>query len=335
MTADRARRTGFTLIELLVVIAIIAILIGLLLPAVQKVREAAARAACRNNLKQLALAANNYDSTNGALPAGMDVQHVGAILYLMPYLEQKNYFDGFSRRPDLFTFWWWDPVNRPPVTGLPWDNPPIPPAPAGRYGAEGQLAVLLCPVSVPPEQTMTVLLTQLEGIPGVDFTIGFPTDYSLISAAPGCYILTRSHYAPVAGDWIDRKYRGVFWYNKDGRGLPLVQVADGTSNTLMFGECGGMSFVIDRPIMTTPSVASGGLFTRHGIDEQTDYQRLTLYDGNGPLQFSTRHNQVIHFAFCDGSVRGLTNPAQWNGSNFTLFLRLGGYADGEVATDVE
>src|SRR5215467_5807022 len=98
MTRRLRRIMGFTLIELLVVIAIIAVLIGLLLPAVQKVREAAARASCQNNLKQIALAAHSYDASNEFLP-GIDTQAVGPLVRLMPYIELDNQYRLFSFRP--------------------------------------------------------------------------------------------------------------------------------------------------------------------------------------------------------------------------------------------
>lgn len=95
------RRQGFTLLQLLVVLAIFAILLGLLLPAIQKVREAASRMKSMNNLKQIALACANYESNNNTLPPGVDANNYSAAVYALPYLEANNIFQKIDMKKPL------------------------------------------------------------------------------------------------------------------------------------------------------------------------------------------------------------------------------------------
>ena len=105
-------RAAFTLIELLVVIAIIAVLIGLLLPAVQKVREAAARMSCTNNLKQMGLALHNYHDANNKFPWGHQDSTIFSLpwaVFILPYIEQGSLYNKFDTTKNFN-----DPVNQGP-----------------------------------------------------------------------------------------------------------------------------------------------------------------------------------------------------------------------------
>jgi prepilin-type N-terminal cleavage/methylation domain-containing protein/prepilin-type processing-associated H-X9-DG protein len=335
-------RKGFTLIELLVVIAIIAVLIGLLLPAVQKVREAANRMSCTNNLKQIALAAHNYHDTNRQFPSGMDEAHVGPLCYMLPFLEQDARYKNFSfDTPPITRLWYQNPANRPPSTGQ--TTYPPPPAPRTDYGGAGNMKTLLCPSATPPAATSTVLMFTATTANGkytynnalfsgpASGTVTF-----VFSSAPGAVVLGRSNYVAMAGYplyqlqdsngnnvGVPDQFAGMFMYKSNTQ---LTDVLDGTSNTIMFGEYASayVDFGAGNVLTgyTALAWAGGFMYTYWAPDAGQDRATNPL----GPYwRFGSRHPGVFNVALGDGSVRSLKNNIDYN-----TWVVMGGMRDGFV-----
>jgi len=329
------RRLAFTLIELLVVIAIIAVLIGLLLPAVQKVREAAARASCQNNLKQIALAAHSYDASNGCLP-GIDTLAVGPLVRLMPYIELDNQYRIFSFRPappgdttngpNIYFIWFRDPLNRPTTT----DSLPIP-RPPGTYGGEGQFRQFVCPAALPFDPSSTVIqAVNGPGAAGTDFNSAWGGSGTYwYSTQPGAQILGRTNYLASAGDPRRRNDRtstttpintvdakGLFYYQSKES---VRNVPDGTSNTIMFVENAGGMLAPGDPFFgtrmwTQNSWAWGIWYSAYGVCPNQNTPNgpgqncSTAADGLQSSVFaagSMHAGNIMMSALADGSVRGL------------------------------
>src|SRR5262249_37745171 len=179
------------------------------LPAVQKVREAAARIKCANNLKQIALACHNYESAYQTFPAGLDEAQTGPIVHLLPYLEQQNAYNNWSfDTPPITRAWYQNPANRPPSTGS--TSYPPPPAPRTMYGGEPKISTFLCPSAPDPKSYTTVFMFSAHNAGpsyppqyihannlypvGTDNTV-----YFVFSSAPGAIVLNRNNYLPIGG----------------------------------------------------------------------------------------------------------------------------------------
>jgi prepilin-type N-terminal cleavage/methylation domain-containing protein len=325
------RRHGFTLIELLVVIAIIAILIGLLVPAVQKVRAAAARAQCQNNLKQIALGAMNYESTFKKLPPGLigpnalppvappnppNGPMVGVLALILPYVEQGP-LDTLMR--STLPSGYFDPkntTNAAPYT-TPWWLGPSTAAPAGGNGSaivqasENQVPIFLCPSDGgqvnTPIQYLALYPHVGNPLPGLT---GFPT------SPPGVAALGRTNYCGVAGylgSATPGQYQGPF-YNRSLTTLISITVADGTSNTLMFGESIGDGNSGSRQYSHT-WMGCGLMPTAYGISNNTPAGQWYV--------FSSFHTNVVQFARCDGSVCAIIGSVPQ-----AMFLAVSGTSDG-------
>jgi prepilin-type N-terminal cleavage/methylation domain-containing protein len=302
------QRRGFTLIELLVVIALIAVLIGLLLPAVQKVREAAARMQCSNNLKQLGLGCHNYESVHTRLPPGYlgpipnerpygsdadRIQHVGLLVFLLPYLERDNIYKQLQVDFD---------VGR---VGLAWYLNA-----ANWQQAQTRIKLFECPsddLSDRPTQG-TVLAFHFFNyaapiIPDADDNTWLE---GVVLEPDNPTMLGRLNYFGCAGlsgrgtsqAWA--RYEGVFTNRSR---TALNHITDGTSNTLLIGEVDG-GWENGQRMYHGAWMGTGTMPTWSGLPPP---RRDFMYGAH----FASKHTGVVQFCFADGSVRPLRTGNSW------------------------
>jgi prepilin-type N-terminal cleavage/methylation domain-containing protein len=300
----RTIRCAFTLIELLVVIAIIAILIGLLLPAVQKVRESASRMKCQNNLKQLGVAFHNYHDTNGALPPGYSASgpYVNGATdtapgwawgaYILPFLEQQNLYNQYN-----LTL----PVQSSPAI-------------------QNLVSTFLCPSDITPSTAFAVTNSSWNPI---------------CSVAP-------SSYAACCGGGVSTTAatgNGAFYRNSHTR---LTDIADGTSNTIFIEERAFANVQGTWVGAISEGYCNQGLYNQDLVPGKLgqgagDLVLIHASTNNSPTgrnldDASSKHFVGSNFLYGDGSVHFIHNIASGSTDSTTLEA-MGTIAGGEVLAD--
>jgi prepilin-type N-terminal cleavage/methylation domain-containing protein/prepilin-type processing-associated H-X9-DG protein len=276
------RPSAFTLIELLVVIAIIAVLIGLLVPAVQKVREAANRMQCANNLKNQGLAVHNFENTRGRFPPGYVFgpfpqaqistnAHHGMWPFLLPYLEQQAVYDRYR-----FDVTCWFRVNEP--------------------AASTQLKILQCP-SAPPNRLVTMVDVEDSG------AVIACSDY-------GAVLFVHSMLADTG--LIDRvsNYDGFLAANFMARHADLT---DGASNTIMIAECAGRDDLWQQGRRVSDSgrlggpwaIPANGLAIKGSSSDGASHPGPCVINCTNDREVYSFHPGGANTLFADGSVHFL------------------------------
>jgi prepilin-type N-terminal cleavage/methylation domain-containing protein len=281
-----ARKTAFTLIELLVVIAIISVLIGLLLPAVQKAREAANRMSCSNNLKQIGLALQNYESAHQRLPPSrvypariieQDVlHHEGGItwaVFILPYLEQDNLYRQWDHNINYY------------------DHPDA--------ARKGTVKGYFCPSRRSGTRVDGETISRGEK-PTISPDPYFAWQGACSDYAASVYPIELNPHVPSTPDDVPAYARGAFriWV-----GVRFADISDGLSNTVLVGE----KHVPRGRFGTRPydcSTSNGNYpqcFTRTPDRDRP----LTTNPHSSSWTFGSSHTGVVQFCFADGSVRAL------------------------------
>jgi prepilin-type N-terminal cleavage/methylation domain-containing protein/prepilin-type processing-associated H-X9-DG protein len=302
MSARRSRRGGFTLIELLVVIAIIAVLIGLLLPAVQKIRAAAARLSCQNNLKQIGLGTLNYESAQGGLPpsrtTGLSAmapsypyQHSWTAA-LLPYIEQTASFDLYHYKAD-----WNDTVNYPAIRTY--------------------LKVFNCPSTLnQPRADTTIAAAPSAG------------DYHAMNAIKNFVSVNCFGLIHITNP-DDARLVGAM---RRDRITKVAAITDGTSNTILVAEDAGRPIFYNQARQVyNPNGKEGGWADPNGAFSLDGSNPDGSIPGPCPLNCSNDseiysfHAEGANVVFADGSVHFLSSRI-----NLCTLAKLVTRAGGEV-----